>query len=64
MKKYRCQYCEAVFTEEEADSERDFIGYYGSQECYQYIMICPECGSDSLDDYEEEEEEEEEEEDE
>ena len=56
MRKYKCQDCDAVFTEDEAGSERDFVGYYGEQSAYQYYMTCPECGSDCIDDYYEEEE--------
>lgn len=57
MRKYKCQDCDAVFTEDEAGSERDFVGYYGEQSAYQYYMVCPECGSDCIDDYYEEEDE-------
>ena len=58
MRKYKCQDCDAVFTEDEAGSERDFVGYYGEQSAYQYYMTCPECGSDFIEEYIEEEEEE------
>ena len=51
MMKFKCQDCHAVFTEDEAGSERDFVGYYGNQSAYQYYMVCPECGSDCIDDY-------------
>lgn len=57
--KYACQECGAVFSEDEAGSERDFVGYYGEQAAYQYYMTCPECGSDCIEDYEELEEDEE-----
>lgn len=60
-----CNDCKAIFSEDEADEmEIDFefmngVGGLFPDHHSGKCLICPECGSDDLEDYPEEEEEEE-----
>lgn len=55
MMKYRCADCKAVFDKEDADeAEIDLYADYGvsglfpGESAYTKIPVCPECGSDEL----------------
>lgn len=61
MAKLKCYDCGAIFDEEDADERRECVGEFWGSPAYDSYLVCPCCGSDDLEDYEEDEEEPEEE---
>ena len=55
----KCYECGCIFDEDEADERSECVGEFWGSPAYQSFMVCPECGSDEIDDYEEENEEDE-----
>lgn len=49
---YKCNECKELF--DEPDSYRENVGEFWGQPAYQTFYICPYCGSDDFDEYEEE----------
>lgn len=56
-----CNYCGEIFDEDEAEKRHEYVSEFWGSPAYQDILVCPCCGSDDLEDYEEDEEEPEEE---
>lgn len=55
--RYKCCECEAIFDEEDAGTIRESRGEFWGSPCYETLLVCPECRSDLIEEYEEEEEE-------
>lgn len=49
--KYKCYECGHVFNEEDADTRKDYVGEFWGAPAYQDLPICPNCGSEELDEY-------------
>ena len=54
MGKIRCYDCGHIFDEDDADSRRYYVGEFWGAPAYDYEAVCPECGSDAIEEYEEE----------
>ena len=52
MLKFICCRCNAVFDPEDADSRSECVGEFWGSPAYDTIDMCPECGSDDLEDLE------------
>lgn len=61
MSKLICNDCGEIFDEDEAEERHEYVSEFWGSPAYQDILVCPCCGSDDLEDYEEDEEEPEEE---
>ena len=49
--KYKCYECGHIFNEEEADTRKDYVGEFWGAPAYQDLPICPNCGSEELDEH-------------
>ena len=52
MQKLRCERCGSIFSSEEADTRQEPVGEFWGRMTYEEIDICPECGSDDLEEIE------------
>ena len=59
MLKYKCGNCGLVFNEDEAGTRHENIGEFWGSPAYKDFVICPECRSDEIGEFEEGEDEEE-----
>lgn len=56
----KCCDCGCVFDEDDADKRSECVGEFWGSPAYDSYLVCPDCGSDDIEDYEEEESEDEE----
>lgn len=47
-----CNRCKHVFHEDDADTRPELVGEFWGSPAYDEIDICPECGSDDLEEIE------------
>ena len=52
MRKIRCENCRAIFDEDEVETRHEAVGEFWGQLAYDVYEVCPECGSDELEDIE------------
>lgn len=52
MNKYRCTDCGAVFNRDDAETRHENVGEFWGSPAYMDVVICPECRSDELEDFE------------
>lgn len=50
---YKCWECEKEFSEQEAEYYEECVGDFWGQPAYQKFPVCPFCGSEDIDEYEE-----------
>jgi hypothetical protein len=48
----RCGRCGSIFNSEDADTRPELVGEFWGSPAYIEIDICPECGSDDLEEIE------------
>ena len=58
MRKYKCNDCGCVFTDEEAGTRTENVGEFWGEPAYKEFIVCPRCDSDDYERCEDDEEEE------
>ena len=53
----KCYDCGAVFQDYEAREKQEFVSEFWGAPAYANIKICPECGSEEIEEYDEDEDE-------
>ena len=48
---YKCGNCGRVFSEDKADTRKEFVGEFWGAPAYQNILVCPDCRSDEIEEY-------------
>lgn len=48
----RCCTCNAVCNDDELGYRKEYVGEFWGSPSYHTVDICPECGSDELEDFE------------
>ena len=51
----KCYDCGAVFQDYEAREKQEFVSEFWGAPAYANIKICPECGSEEIEEYDEDE---------
>lgn len=46
MRKYKCNDCGCVFTDEEAGTRTENVGEFWGAPAYKDFIVCPRCDSD------------------
>lgn len=51
--RYKCYNCGETFDEDDAEERRECVGEFWGSPAYDSVMICPECGSDEIEETDE-----------
>ena len=51
--RYKCNNCGETFDEDDAEERRDCVGEFWGSPAYDSVMVCPECGSDEIEETDE-----------
>lgn len=49
--RYKCYDCDEIFDEDDAGSRSECVGEFWGSPAYESYMVCPNCGSDDLEEY-------------